>query len=290
MEELNSKMSELNISEKTSKKIKIKKKINLICSLCKKSFTNKLCLCYKLKYYNENIKSIIKIQKFIREYNSLYIILSLQHIKKNFENEINGYHIINNQPIKEAVWEIINENIIKNYYNVSETSCGNHKSGKDMKIGIHNISNKSCKIDKNKVHISSYRLTKVCNNNNFGDINEIIKEIENRDNSFNFYSLLCREEYESGIKYYWCIIPKTYYIFNVCLQNFKNKYGSGKNKDKVTGWKGEYFDITFSMSSQLWFHFDFTKIKKFVIHETYINYKNTLTYSDIYKLYNNKLS
>lgn len=286
MEELNSNMSEIKISKKIKSKMK---KQNLICKECSKSITKKQCFCDKLDYYNENIEGIIKIQKICKQYNSLYRILTLQHIKENFENEIKGYHIINNQPIKEAVWEIINENIIKKYYNVSETACGNHKSGKDMKIGIHSISNKSCKIEKNKVNISSYRLTKVCNNKDNGITNEIIKEIENRDNSFHFYSLLCRQEYEYGIKYYWCIIPKTYYIFNICLQNFKKKYGSGKNKDKVVGWKGEYFDITFSMSSQLWFHFDFTKIKKFVIHETYIQYKNTLSYSDIYKLYNNKL-
>ena len=74
-----------------------------------------------------------------------------------------------------------------------------------MKIGIYNISNKSCKIEKNnKINISSYRLTKVCNVKDNGNIDHIIKEIESRDSSFQFYSLLCRQEYDDGIKYYWC--------------------------------------------------------------------------------------
>lgn len=263
------------------------KKLNVMCEICNKSITNKICFCDKLHYYNENIESILKIQKYIIQKISLYNILHSHDIEESFYNEISGYHIINNQPIKESVWEIINENIIKNYYNVSETASGNHKSGKDMKIGIYNISNKSCKVEKNKINISSYRLTKVCNIIENGNIDEIIKEIKSRDNSFHFYSLLCREEYRYGIKYYWCIIPKSYYIFDIGIQKFNKKYGSGKNKNKVVGWKGDYFDITFSMSSQLWFHFDFGKIKKFIIYEIYIKYKDTLSYSDIYKLYTN---
>ena len=73
MEELNSKMSESKVSKKTPKKIKNKKKklICSICSLCKKSKIKKLCFCDKLKYYNENIKSIIKIQQLYK--NKYYI-------------------------------------------------------------------------------------------------------------------------------------------------------------------------------------------------------------------------
>ena len=38
----------------------------------------------------------------------------------------------------------------------------------------------------------------------------------------------------------------------------------GKNKGKNIGWESNFYDITFSMSSQLWFHFDFEDIKKFI--------------------------
>ena len=171
---------------------------------------------------------------------------------------------------------------------MSETSRGSHVSGKDMKIGMHDVSNKSCTIEKNKVHISSYRLTSVCNNKDNGNVHDILHEIKKRDSSFQLYSLLCRQEYEHGIHYYWCVIPKTYYVLNAPLQQWKKKYGIRTQKDKVVGWKGEYCDITFSMSSQLWFHFDFCKIKQFVLHDIYIGYTDTtdtLSYSDIYTLY-----
>lgn len=46
----------------------IGKKLNLIGKLCSKSITKKECFCDKLDYYNENIKSIIKIQTICRNY------------------------------------------------------------------------------------------------------------------------------------------------------------------------------------------------------------------------------
>lgn len=85
MEELNSKMSEMKIGEKPSKKIKIKKKRNLICSGCGKSITKKLCFCYNLPFYEENIEIIIKIQKIWRDYivKSNSTLLELDLIIKN---------------------------------------------------------------------------------------------------------------------------------------------------------------------------------------------------------------
>ena len=60
-----------------------------------------------------------------------------------------------------------------------------------------------------------------------------------------------------------------------------------KNKGKTVGWEGTYFDITFNMSSQLWFHFHLDDIKKFIIAtvDVQIN-KSVLTYSEIYNLRN----
>lgn len=75
MEELNSKMSEMKINKKPSKKIKIKKKkLNLICNGCSKSITKKECFCDKLPFYKENVESIIKIQKFWKrqKFNSVF--------------------------------------------------------------------------------------------------------------------------------------------------------------------------------------------------------------------------
>jgi hypothetical protein len=58
MEEINSKMSEMKIEEK----------LNSICNGCYKSITKNLCFCDNLPLYEENIESIIKIQKIWRNY------------------------------------------------------------------------------------------------------------------------------------------------------------------------------------------------------------------------------
>lgn len=60
----------------------IRKKKNIICKLCSKIITKNICFCNNLDYYNKNIESIIKIQKFmiefiIKKYNISYYISSL---------------------------------------------------------------------------------------------------------------------------------------------------------------------------------------------------------------------
>ena len=59
----------------------------------------------------------------------------------------------------------------------------------------------------------------------------------------------------------------------------------GKNKNKQIGWKSKYATITFSMSSQLWFNFNFNDIKQFLLHTVNVNKDSkTYTYSDLYNL------
>lgn len=94
MEEPNSKMSEMKIVKKPAEKIKSKKKkLYIICELCSKSNTKKECFCDKLDYYNDNIESIIKIQKwFVNTYYisdlSLFILLSNKQKLKTKKNKI----------------------------------------------------------------------------------------------------------------------------------------------------------------------------------------------------------
>lgn len=59
-----------------------------------------------------------------------------------------------------------------------------------------------------------------------------------------------------------------------------------KNKNKkIIGWKSKYFEINFSMSCQLWFHFDFFEVENYIISEVLIHNNNKkLTYSDIFNL------
>ena len=241
--------------------------------------------------------NITKIQANIRRYitqkNNIFMRFKKTRVKNSFKKEIWGYHLINQTPIKESVWEEINRNIVRDVCVISDCANGNHLSGKDNKFDNWNISNKTAKVENNgKINISSYRLTSVCNNRSVGNKNDILDEISKRDKSYEYYSILLRKEMSDKIIYSWCIIPKKYYVFNLMSQKFTEKIGQrGKNKDKVVGWKGETFDITFSMSSQLWFHFNYESIKKYIIDEVTVDLnKSKLTYSDIFDLYVKKNS
>ena len=106
----------------------------------------------------------------------------------NFTTCVKGYHLINDDPIKETPWEDINA-IIMNASGcpVNSQSNGSHKSGGDLRCSIGSFSNKSTQY-KNKntsFEISSYRLTKVCSDKTPGKIEEIIAEI-NKSKDFAF--------------------------------------------------------------------------------------------------------
>jgi hypothetical protein len=100
-----------------------------------------------------NNNNILLIQKNLRRYmsnnNNIFYCLKSKDIFKEFKNNVKGYHMINNSPIKEAVWEDLNVDIVKHKCTVTDFANGNHKSGKDNKFNNWNISNKTCKIDKN---------------------------------------------------------------------------------------------------------------------------------------------
>tara|TARA_Y100000589_G_C27143947_1_gene625970 strand:- start:613 stop:1431 length:819 start_codon:yes stop_codon:yes gene_type:complete len=238
-------------------------------------------------------KKIIKCQSIVRKYlankNNIYKFFKNSSIETNFENTLKGYHLINTEAVKESRWEEINRSIVKDTCDISDIANGDHKSGKDNRFNKWNISNKSGKIDnKGAVSISSYRLTSVCNAKNNGIPEDIIKEIEKRELSYDYYSLLLRIEDENKeiIIYKWFIIPKDYYIFNVNKFKLNKKIGKIKrNKGEIVGWESEYYDITFSMSSQLWFKFKLSDIKHYMITEAkvQINNNNEISYAKLYK-------
>jgi hypothetical protein len=237
------------------------------------------------------IKKSKKNQINLAKTETIYEKFSNKNIHKIFEKEIKGYHLINKSPIKESVWEEINRNIVKDICIIGDGANGSHISGKDNRFDNWNISNKTSKIQGKMVHLSSYRLTNVCDMNK-GNKKDIIFEVKKRDASFDYYSILLRDEIDTvncnEITYYWCIIPKNEDIFNLEKQKFDKIIGSYKNnRNKFIGWKGEYYDIRFSMSSQLWYHFTFESIKKFTICSTNVLLNNSLTYANIYDLYSN---
>ncbi len=226
------------------------------------------------------------IQRTIRGYlsrkSNIYLRFKCASVKRAFEQEMNGYHMLHclYTPVKEALWEELNRNIVMNVCKVDKGANGNHKSGIDNCFDNWRISNKTCKIPKNNViSISSYRLSSVCNNKDPGNIDEIRNEIEKRDSSYDYYSVLFRREHEEHIEYIWCIIPRNYYVFRV--ENIDKEYG--KTGDNVVGWKGSYLSIRFSMSSQLWYKFTYSQIEKYIIHKVRVDDRETITYSDLFE-------
>jgi hypothetical protein len=218
---------------------------------------------------------------------SLLYKLKQEHVSKKFQTEVQGYHLICEAPIKEALWEEINKNIAACVCEIKDEAKGNHKSGKDMQFDEFGISMKSAKLDKNKLSISSYRLTTVCSDKNPGDLAEIVKEISQRDSSFQYYSILLREELDHNIlQYNWCLIPKSCPLFNISETELKPKFGkTGKNKGVQVGWETKYASITFSMSSQLWIHFTFDDIKPYIISSIKVNNsQKKISYTDIFNI------
>ena len=252
----------------------------------------------KLSYIKVNrMKKSIIIQRYIRRWlcvnNNIYSSFKNPSIRTNFEKELIGYHIINNEPLKESVWEEINRNIVSSHHIITEGAHGNHLSGKDNKFDNWKISNKTSKMGAhNKISISSYRLSSVCDKDECGNMDTIMDEINKRDASFDYYSILIRDELnETLYDYHWYIIPKDYYVFNVEKFTWDKKIGKqGKNKGKQTGWTSKYKDITFSMSSQLWFYFTKEDISKYLIHNVVIDKSKLpkIKYSDVYDKYMNQ--
>jgi len=233
---------------------------------------------------------IIKIQSLCRRWlsNRNHIYIKFKNLQSQFSAVIKGYHMINKTPIKETVWEEINCDIVSSVCSITDEANGNHVSGKDNKFDIFNISNKSTKINGNNISISSYRLTSVCNDKLPGNEKNIIDEIEKRDKSFDYYSILVRSEKQTTlINYTWYIIPKDYYLFRI--DKLIPKIGKiGKKKGSVIGWVSKYCDITFSMSSQLWYKFDIKNIEKYKLYSVEIdNSKSKITYSQIYNSFSN---
>lgn len=211
----------------------------------------------------------------------------------NFTKCINGYHLINNDPIKETPWEDINVLILNaSGCNVSSQSNGSHKSGSDLICSLGGFSNKSTQYDisNNSFKISSYRLTSVCSNKENGNIDNIIDEINKRKN-FKYYSIIVRKHNDNKILYEWYLIPSDYNIFNPVSYEWSHKIGKiGKNKNAIIGWNtnilnGSNMSIIFNMSSQLWINVNITDdIKKYIIGSCNINIGRKINYIQLYEI------
>ena len=216
---------------------------------------------------------------------------NIQNLSNNFEKCVRGYHLINDDPIKETPWEDINAQVLNaSGCLVDKKSNGSHKPGTDLSCAIGNLSNKSTQYEKNDTafKISSYRLTTVCSDKIPGTADTIVSEITRRKN-FNYYSIIARSEKEKEIRYDWYLIPSDYRQFDPSSYVWVPRIGkTGKNKGVPTGWEtnvidGSSMSITFSMSSQLWLDIFITDdMKKFIISSCTINKGRTLNYIDLY--------
>jgi|UniRef100_A0A6C0CET5 hypothetical protein len=216
----------------------------------------------------------------------------LAKLATNFAKCVKGYHLINDDPIKEAPWENINAIILNaSGCSVSSQSDGSHKSGADLNCSLGSFSNKSTQFEKNKgvIKISSYRLTTVCSEKDAGNIENIIEEINKRKN-FAFYSIIVRNDIKDKIEYEWFLIPSDYLALNPASYEWSQKMGKiGKNKNAISGWKtnqidGSYMDITFSMSSQLWVHLNITEdMKKYIVGSCVVNRGRKYNYIELYE-------
>jgi hypothetical protein len=195
-------------------------------------------------------------------------------ISANFIKCVKGYHLINNDAIKETPWEDINA-IIMNASGcpVAYQSNGSHKSGGDISCSLGSFSNKSSQYEagNNSFKVSSYRLTTVCSDKTPGKIEDIIDEINKRKN-FTYYSIIVRNDTDKQILYDWYLIPSDFTTLNPSSYKWQSKYGkTGKNKGAIVGWETDVLDdshmsISFNMSSQLWIHVNVTdELKKFIV-------------------------
>lgn len=217
----------------------------------------------------------------------------LANLATNFTKCVKGYHLINDDPIKEARWEDINAIILNaSGCAVNSQSDGSHRSGADLNCSLGSFSNKSTQLKKGDkaFTLSSYRLTTVCSDKDAGNIESIITEINKRKN-FDYYSIIARIDTKDKIQYDWFLIPSDYPSLNPASYNWYPQIGkNGKNKDAVIGWKtntldGSYMSITFSMSSQLWIHINITEdMKKHIVGSCIVNRKRMYNYIELYDL------
>jgi len=213
-------------------------------------------------------------------------------LSENFTKCVKGYHLINDDPIKEAPWEDINAQVLSTSgCNIESQSNGSHKPGADLLCSLGALSNKSTqyKCHNKSFKLSSYRLTTVCSDKTPGKIESIIDEINSRNN-FKYYSIIVRDEKKNEFQYDWYLIPSDYHQFNPSSYKWIPMIGKqGKNKSSTTGWEtntinGSSMSITFSMSSQLWIDIVITEeMKKFIISSCKVNKGRKLNYIKLYE-------
>lgn len=172
---------------------------------------------------------------------------------KNLTKTVRGYHLVNNAPIKEAVWEGILSSSLS-VTGIDHTwNRGGHQSGRDISVvdGARRIgvSCKSCKDRKGakQLCLSSYRMTK-CRG-----VDEFIRCIDIERANFDFYGVLSRSENEEMVNYAVHFIPAE--LVKASKLEWTEKLD--RDGERIVGWEsnerdGVQMSVVQSMSNQLW--------------------------------------
>ena len=209
---------------------------------------------------------------------------------ENFAKCVKGYHLVNQDPIKESPWEDINVIVMEaSGCAVKSQASGSHKSGADLSCSLGDFSNKSSQYAASSFGISSYRLSSVCSNKAPGQIEDIISEINRRKN-FNYYSIIVRAELGGQFHYDWYLIPSDLPELNPESYTWRPSLGkTAKHKGEVTGWEtdelnGSSMSITFSMSSQLWINLHITEqMKQYIVGSCRADIGRKYNYIDLFE-------
>ena len=168
MAELVDLMSNLNLSSTEEKTVEDKKEV---------AVEKPVQRIVKIKKPKDVIQEKVEEKKEVEEVAEEAAEEKNAKLKEFFEKCVKGYHLINDDPIKESPWEDINAQILNAAgYTVQYKSSGSHNSGKDLECSLGTFSNKSILYDtsKNTFQLSSYRLTKVCSDKDNGTMDNII--------------------------------------------------------------------------------------------------------------------
>ena len=135
--------------------------------------------------------------------------------------------------------------------------------------------------------MSSYRLTSVCSLGQPGAITDVLKEIDRRS-SFDFHSVLVRNQKLDQPYYDWYLLPRFYGGLNPHQYIWSYTIGQrGRYAGQVIGWEtnvvnGSSMSIRFNMSSQLWTKLHVTpEMKQYRIASCVVNRHRRLSYIEL---------
>jgi hypothetical protein len=208
---------------------------------------------------------------------------------RNFIKCVSGYHIVNSTPIKESVWECINMQTLDASGCKPSTVTGSHQSGTDITCSFGKLANTTSVYSKDGSFfpMSSYRLTSVCSLGQPGAITDVLKEIDRRS-SFDFHSVLVRNQKLDQLYYDWYLLPLFYGGLNPHQYIWSYSIGQrGRYAGQVIGWEtnvvnGSSMSIRFNMSSQLWTKLHVTpEMKQYRIASCVVNRHRRLSYIEL---------